>query len=33
VPSDNWLSFEQRKHEKLLAALARRIPTPTPETV
>ncbi|MDA0181527.1 MerR family transcriptional regulator [Solirubrobacter phytolaccae] len=33
VPSDDWLSFEQHKHEKLLAALARRIPTPTPETV
>jgi MerR family copper efflux transcriptional regulator len=33
VPSDDWLRFEQQKHEKLLAALARRIETPTPETV
>lgn len=33
VPSRDWLRFEQEKHEKLLAALARRIPTPTPETV
>jgi MerR family transcriptional regulator, copper efflux regulator len=33
VPSAEWLRFEQEKHEKLLTALARRIPTPTPETV
>ena len=33
VPSAEWLRFEQEKHEKLLAALARRVPTPTPETV
>ncbi|HEX6024740.1 MAG TPA: MerR family transcriptional regulator [Solirubrobacter sp.] len=31
-PAD-WLRFEQFKHERLLAALARRNPTPTPETV
>jgi DNA-binding transcriptional MerR regulator len=31
-PAD-WLSFEQSKHERLLAALARRTPTPTVETV
>jgi MerR family transcriptional regulator, copper efflux regulator len=30
TPSD-WLRFEQLKHERLLAALTRR--TPTPETV
>ena len=30
TPSD-WLRFEQQKHERLLAALAHR--TPTPETV
>ena len=33
VPSDGWLRFEQEKHEKLLAALARRTETPIPETV
>ena len=33
VPTDDWLRFEQQKHEKLLAALARRIENPTPETV
>jgi DNA-binding transcriptional MerR regulator len=33
VESNDWLRFEKEKHEKLLAALARRIPTPTPETV
>lgn len=33
VPSADWLRFEQQKHEKLLAALTRRIETPTPETV
>lgn len=33
VPSGDWMRFEQEKHEKLLAALARRIETPTPETV
>ena len=33
VPSADWLRFEQEKHEKLLAALARRVETPTPETV
>lgn len=33
VLSSDWLRFEQQKHERLLAALARRIPTPTPETV
>jgi MerR family copper efflux transcriptional regulator len=33
VPSAGWLRFEQEKHEKLLAALARRVETPTPETV
>ena len=31
-PAD-WLSFEQSKHERLLAALARRNQTPTVETV
>jgi MerR family transcriptional regulator, copper efflux regulator len=31
VPTSDWLRFEQQKHERLLAALARR--TPTPETV
>ena len=30
-PAD-WLSFEQEKHQRLLAALARRTPTPTLET-
>ena len=30
---DGWLRFEQEKHEKLLAALARRTETPIPETV
>jgi MerR family transcriptional regulator, copper efflux regulator len=31
VPAADWLRFEQEKHERLLAALARRsIPTPTP---
>src|SRR3954469_20668683 len=34
VQSGDWLRFEQEKHERLLAALARRsLPTPTPETV
>ena len=33
VPSSDWLRFEQEKHEKLLAALARRTETPTVETV
>jgi DNA-binding transcriptional MerR regulator len=28
VPAGDWLSFEQQKHQRLLAAL-----TPTPETV
>src|SRR3954451_15400502 len=32
TPSD-WLRFEQEKHERLLAALARRTPTPIVETV
>ena len=31
TPAD-WLRFEQEKHERLLAALARRTPTPTLET-
>jgi DNA-binding transcriptional MerR regulator len=33
VTPGDWLRFEQVKHERLLAALARRTPTPTPETV
>ena len=33
VPDAEWLSFEQSKHERLLAALARRNQTPTVETV
>ncbi len=33
VPSSDWLRFEQIKHQKLLAAVSRRAPTPTPETV
>ena len=34
VTSGDWLRFEQEKHERLLAALARRSnPTPIPETV
>jgi DNA-binding transcriptional MerR regulator len=33
LPAADWLRFEQLKHERLLAALARRTPTPTPETV
>ena len=33
VPTCDWLRFEQEKHERLLAALARRTPTPTLETV
>ncbi len=31
TPAD-WLRFEQEKHERLLATLARRTPTPTLET-
>ena len=33
VPTADWLRFEQEKHQRLLAALARRTPTPTVETV
>ncbi len=33
VPTAEWLRFEQEKHERLLAAITRRTPTPTPETV
>src|SRR4051794_16738395 len=29
----DWLRFEQEKHQRLLAAVSRRAPTPTPETV
>jgi len=29
----DWLHFEQEKHQRLLAAVSRRAPTPTPETV
>jgi DNA-binding transcriptional MerR regulator len=32
VPASDWLRFEQEKHQRLLAALARRAPTPTLET-
>jgi DNA-binding transcriptional MerR regulator len=32
VPDDDWLSFEQQKHSKLLAAVRSRQPQPTPET-
>ena len=32
VPASDWLRFEQEKHQRLLAALARRTPTPTLET-
>ena len=33
VPTtEDWLRFEQEKHQRLLAALARRTPTPTLET-
>ena len=32
VPSADWLRFEQEKHQRLLAALARRTTTPTLET-
>ena len=33
VPPADWLRFEQDKHQRLLAALARRNQTPTLETV
>ena len=32
VPTADWLRFEQEKHQRLLAALARRTTTPTLET-
>ena len=32
VPDADWLSFEQQKHSKLLAAVRSRQPQPTPET-
>jgi MerR family copper efflux transcriptional regulator len=32
IPTDDWLRFEQEKHQRLLAALAGRTPTPTLET-
>jgi MerR family copper efflux transcriptional regulator len=32
VPASDWLRFEQEKHQRLLAALARRKTTPTLET-
>ena len=32
VPTSDWLRFEQEKHQRLLAALAPRTPTPTLET-
>jgi MerR family transcriptional regulator, copper efflux regulator len=32
VPASDWLRFEQEKHQRLLAALARRNPTPSLET-
>jgi len=33
VTQSDWLRFEREKHERLLAALARRTQTPTVETV
>jgi MerR family transcriptional regulator, copper efflux regulator len=32
VPASDWLRFEREKHQRLLAALAQRTPTPTLET-
>jgi DNA-binding transcriptional MerR regulator len=32
VPESDWLRFEREKHQRLLAALAQRTPTPTLET-
>ena len=32
VPASDWLRFEQEKHQRLLAALARRNTTPSLET-
>jgi DNA-binding transcriptional MerR regulator len=32
VPASDWLRFEREKHQRLLAALAQRPPTPTLET-
>jgi MerR family copper efflux transcriptional regulator len=32
VPTSDWLRFEREKHQRLLAALAQRTPTPTLET-
>jgi MerR family transcriptional regulator, copper efflux regulator len=32
VPTSDWLRFEQEKHQRLLAALARRTTTPSLET-
>jgi MerR family copper efflux transcriptional regulator len=32
VPASDWLRFEQEKHQRLLAALARRTTTPSLET-
>jgi MerR family transcriptional regulator, copper efflux regulator len=32
VPTSDWLRFEQEKHQRLLAALARRTDTPSLET-
>ena len=32
VPASDWLRFEQEKHQRLLAALARRKTTPSLET-
>jgi DNA-binding transcriptional MerR regulator len=32
VPASDWLRFEREKHQRLLAALPQRTPTPTLET-